>query len=127
MKKFEIEIIEVLNRIVEIEATTEDKAINKVKKAYRNEEIVLDYNDLVETTFEVINKTDNITRNEKLYVCPKEGCDYETHWTFDDVRTKGEPVCPNCDEDLVQACEICHKPEDDDGRCNCTNKDAHGI
>ena len=26
-----------------------------------------------------------------------------------------------------QLCDICEKPEDADGRCGCTNKDAHGI
>lgn len=24
-------------------------------------------------------------------------------------------------------CDICNQPEDDDGRCGCTNKDAYGV
>ena len=27
-------------------------------------------------------------------------------------------------EDELNICEICHAPEDPDGRCNCTNKDS---
>ena len=26
--------------------------------------------------------------------------------------------------DLENMCDICHKQEDDDGRCGCTNKDS---
>ena len=26
-----------------------------------------------------------------------------------------------------ETCSICNKHEDDDGRCGCTNKDAHGV
>lgn len=63
----------------------------------------------------------------QLYVCPLEDCEYTTHWTFEDIREKGEPVCPKDDEDLVQGCYACEKPVDEDGRCGCTNKDAHGA
>ena len=61
----------------------------------------------------------------KTYVCPNEECDFNTFWTMSDVKDKGEPVCPTDDEELVQGCGICFKPEDDDGRCGCTNQDAH--
>lgn len=63
----------------------------------------------------------------QLYVCPLDDCEYKTHWTFEDIRDKGEPVCPNDDEDLVQGCHACEMPVDDDGRCKCTNKDAYGV
>ena len=29
--------------------------------------------------------------------------------------------------EIIELCDICEKPEDADGRCDCTNKDAHGI
>lgn len=47
-------ITETLQRIVDIDADTKEEAIEKVKKAYRDEEIVLDYNDYVETICEVV-------------------------------------------------------------------------
>ena len=45
--KFKIEITETLQRIVEVEANNLSEAISKVADTYDNEEIVLDYNDLV--------------------------------------------------------------------------------
>lgn len=48
MPKFEVNIIERLERLVEVDAKTEVEAIDKVTKMYRAEEIVLtpeDYND----------------------------------------------------------------------------------
>ncbi len=49
MKKFRIEITEVLSRIVEIEAENEDDAIETVWQMYRNCDVVLDASDYVET------------------------------------------------------------------------------
>jgi len=49
MKTFEFEIQELLSRIIEVEANTEDEAYRKVKEMYKKEEIVLDSSDFVET------------------------------------------------------------------------------
>ena len=49
MKKFRIEITEVLSRIVEIEAENEDDAVEKVWQMYRNCDVILDASDYVET------------------------------------------------------------------------------
>ena len=46
MNKYSIEIEEVLQRNVKVEAETEEEAIKKVKEMYENEKIILDYNDL---------------------------------------------------------------------------------
>ena len=45
MKIYEIEIEELLQKVVKVEADSLDEAIDKVRDAYRNEEYVLDYND----------------------------------------------------------------------------------
>ena len=45
MKKYSIEVLEVLSRIVEVEASDEEKAIEKVRQMYRKCEIVLDDSD----------------------------------------------------------------------------------
>lgn len=44
MKIYEIEIEELLQKVVKVEADSLDEAIDKVRDAYRNEEYVLDYN-----------------------------------------------------------------------------------
>lgn len=51
MKKFYIEVTEVLSRIVEIIADDEEKAIISAKAMYRNCDIVLDTSDYVLTEF----------------------------------------------------------------------------
>ena len=45
MKTFEIEVLESLSRVLKIEAGSQNEAILKVEEMYRNEEIVLDYDD----------------------------------------------------------------------------------
>lgn len=47
MKTFEIEITETLQRIIEIEAKSEDEAYQTVLKKYKNEEIILDDSDFI--------------------------------------------------------------------------------
>ena len=45
MKKYSIEVFEMLSRIVEVEAADEVEAIEKVRQMYRKCEIVLDDSD----------------------------------------------------------------------------------
>lgn len=49
MKTFEIEVQEILSRVIRIEAESQSNALLKVKEKYRNEEIVLDAGDYKET------------------------------------------------------------------------------
>ena len=51
MKKYDIEVEEVLRRVVHVEANNIDEAIDKVEEQYKNEEIVLDSSDYCETNF----------------------------------------------------------------------------
>lgn len=53
MKKYRIEVSEVLSRIVETEAKNEDEAVEMVRQMYRNCEVVLDASDYVETEISV--------------------------------------------------------------------------
>lgn len=53
MKKYSIEVLEVLSRIVEVEALDEEDAIKQVRQKYRKCEIVLDDSDYKETEFSV--------------------------------------------------------------------------
>lgn len=55
MKTFEVEVIEVLNRVITVEANDESEALQKVEAQYNNSEIVLDSNDCAEgASFNVI-------------------------------------------------------------------------
>lgn len=56
MKKFTVEITETLQRQIEVEAEDENEAISKVEEMYRNEEVVLDSGDHIDTEFNLIDK-----------------------------------------------------------------------
>ena len=45
--RYKIKVQEILERIVEVEASSIDEARDKVEELYNNEEIVLDYSDFV--------------------------------------------------------------------------------
>ena len=49
MKRYKIEIQELLSRIIEVEAPSGEEAIDKAREMYRAEQIVLDGDDWVET------------------------------------------------------------------------------
>ena len=53
MKKYRIEVTEVLSRIIEMDAENEDDAVEMVRQMYRNCELVLDASDYVETEISV--------------------------------------------------------------------------
>ena len=53
MKKYSIEVLEVLSRIVEVEASDEEDAIEMVRQDYRKCRIVLDDSDYNYTDFSV--------------------------------------------------------------------------
>jgi hypothetical protein len=55
VKKYLLRIEETLARVVEIEAENIEDAIDIVKLDYKNEKIVLDSSNYVETSFEPIN------------------------------------------------------------------------
>lgn len=56
MKKYEVEVHEILARIVEVEAKNEDEAIEKVYEMYDNAQIVLDWHDLVEHDIDFVKE-----------------------------------------------------------------------
>ena len=53
MKKYSIEVLEMLSRIVEVEASDAKEAIEKVRQEYRKCEIVLDDSDYKVTEISV--------------------------------------------------------------------------
>jgi hypothetical protein len=53
MKKYRIEVKELLSRIVETEADNEEDAVEMVRQMYRNCDIVLDASDYIDTEISV--------------------------------------------------------------------------
>ena len=53
-KVFQIEIVEVLSNLVEISAENEQEALLKAQELYRNEDIVLYPDDLIDTKFNIL-------------------------------------------------------------------------
>lgn len=53
MRKYSIEVMEVLSRIVDVEAVDENDAIERVRQMYRKCQIVLDDSDYKETEISV--------------------------------------------------------------------------
>ena len=53
MKKYSIEVLEVLSRIVEVEASSKENAIERVRQMYRKCQIVLDDSDYKVTEISV--------------------------------------------------------------------------
>ena len=54
MKKYKVEITEILQRTIEIEANSEIEAETKVKQMYDEQEIILDYQDYIDVDFKCI-------------------------------------------------------------------------
>ena len=48
MKTFQVQILEISNKVIEIEAENIDSAIQIITEKYKSEEIVLDSSDFVE-------------------------------------------------------------------------------
>ena len=51
MKQYDVEITETLQRTISVEANSREEALTKVKEKMRNEEVVLDSNDYIDTEY----------------------------------------------------------------------------
>ncbi len=56
MALYNIELNELLSRMLVIEADSEEEALTLAKQKYRNEEIVLDSSDYVDTEFKILKE-----------------------------------------------------------------------
>lgn len=67
MKTFKIDIKETLSRTIEIKANSIDDALYEIKKRYNSEEIILDYDDFVDTEFlEIKDIDENLTEGLRV-------------------------------------------------------------
>ena len=53
---YQIEIVETMSRIVEVMATDDSSAILQARTMYRNEDVELFYDDLIDTKFIIFDK-----------------------------------------------------------------------
>ena len=65
MPTYKIEITETLQRQIEVEASSKEEALKKIKEQYQNQEIVLNENDYVDTEYSYIEKIKN--KNEQIH------------------------------------------------------------
>lgn len=64
MPTYKIEITETLQRQIEVEASSKEEALKKIKEQHQNQEIVLNENDYVDTEYSYIEKIKN--KNEQI-------------------------------------------------------------
>ena len=53
---YQIEIVETMSRIVEVMATDDSSAILQARTIYRNKDVELFYDDLIDTKFNIFDK-----------------------------------------------------------------------
>lgn len=58
--KYRVEVTETLQRIIEIDAESSEEAESKVRRQYRNEDIVLDSADFIDVEFEVLSEQETV-------------------------------------------------------------------
>ena len=51
VRRYKVKIREILQKVVEVEASSKEEAINTIKNSYKKEEIILYPEDLVEVLF----------------------------------------------------------------------------
>ena len=106
MKTFKVEIKEILSRVIEIKANSKDEAIQKTEDLYRDEEIVLDYNDFQNLNINSFDEIEDLKKKlndviEYLYSDEKRNFEeYEVKPT-DHIFLKLEVIKNNIDKLIV--------------------------
>ncbi|MGP5101212.1 DpnD/PcfM family protein [Psychrobacter celer] len=55
LKTYQIEIVETMSAIIDIKAEDDSSVIMQAQERYRNEDIELNYDDLIETKFNIFD------------------------------------------------------------------------
>jgi Ran GTPase-activating protein (RanGAP) involved in mRNA processing and transport len=55
MKKYKVEIKEISVKVVSVQASSEDEALENVKDQYRRGDIVLEYDDFIDVEFSIFD------------------------------------------------------------------------
>ena len=58
--KFRVVVTETLQRIIEIDAESNEEAESKARRQYRNEDIVLDSADFIDVEFKVLSEQESL-------------------------------------------------------------------
>lgn len=67
MKRYYVSVTETLNKVVSVDAESENEAVKKVKDAYNNSDIVLDYGNYAGEMIEVENDQEYWSDSENNY------------------------------------------------------------
>lgn len=67
MKKYYVSVTETLNKVVSVDAESENEAVQKVKDAYNNSDIVLDSENFAGEQIELDNDQEYWNDSEKNY------------------------------------------------------------
>lgn len=106
---YKLYITETLQRECEIEATSEEEALGVLEEKYNNNEIVLDYSDLIDSEFsnctytkkeiEILNEIHNFCANEccSCECCPENNC---ILFRIEQIITNGLKECCICGEKI---------------------------
>lgn len=65
MKKYLVEITETSQKQITVSANSREEAEQKIRERYRNEEIILNENDYVDTDFHVIKEVKIMDHDER--------------------------------------------------------------
>ncbi|MBO1517426.1 DpnD/PcfM family protein [Psychrobacter halodurans] len=55
LKTYQIEIVETMSAIIDIKAEDDSSAIMQAQEKYRNEDVELNYDDLIDTKFNIFD------------------------------------------------------------------------
>jgi len=66
MKTFEFEIKEILSKLIEVDANSEDEAYQKVKNMYKSKDIVLDNSDVTDFSVKKVLINDDALQKDNL-------------------------------------------------------------
>lgn len=106
-KLFEIEVQELLCRVVKIKAKSYNAALEVIQEKYKKSEIVLDYNDFANVSYQDINKQS--TEDEKndliLEIINYLYNDEERHFLESDKTSRKNHIFPKL-ERLKSLCRV---------------------
>lgn len=73
--KFSVEIIEILQTVIKIDALTSEEAIKRPEKVYRDKEFGLNSEDNIYNSFTIKEKGERFIKQEKLLLSIHEQCE----------------------------------------------------
>lgn len=96
METFEIEIQELLSRVVKVKAENLAQAVDRVHEQYQKEKIILDYNDFAELNFIDINAESTSNQINRLILEVINHCYSTEKQHFEESGKPENHIIKNC-------------------------------